>query len=314
MLLPGKKQQKKDNPAPGAPERTLIVRTPKGWMTSIAFLKYMKDMFVPYIQQHDIPLPVVLLIDGHPSHKTPEVGEYCREQGIILYKLPAHSTHLLQPCDVSIFKSMKAAWYRAEREYRRKRMDFVTKSTFPAAFKPAWDRVTANPSLAVNGFREAGIYPFTREYRRESLKTASVFVRPPPIDVDDDDADADSALIYIGSSADEEPTSPYTIIAVEELESPAAVTISDFLGCPTIPYNPKRRRDIEPDAISGEEFLRKASEKRRKKEEEEEKKKQRKEEREERKREKEREVAKRGTEEKEVECQTHVGLEVVTKI
>ena len=78
ILLPGKRKRKTDNPAPGAPEGTFVHRTAKGWMTSAAFLKYLKEMFVPYVQRHHTPLPVVLLVDGHPSHKSPEVAEFCK--------------------------------------------------------------------------------------------------------------------------------------------------------------------------------------------------------------------------------------------
>ena len=232
ILFPGLKQRKGDNPAPGAPKGTQVYRSPKGWMTSKCFLRFMQEMFVPYIQQHHIPLPVVLLVDGHPSHKTPEVGEYCRDHGIILYKFPAHSTHLLQPCDLAIFKSLKAAWYKAEWEYRRKNMIFVTKTTFAAAFKPAWDEMTANPSLAVNGFREAGIYPFTREYRRENLQVASVFIRPTPTYGDESDESSDEWLMV------ELPPSPHTHIPVEEPMSPegnVTVSINDFLERPASP-------------------------------------------------------------------------------
>ena len=246
-----------------------------------------------------VPLSVVLLVDGHPSHKTPEVGEYCRDHGIILYKFHAHSTHLLQPCDLAIFKSLKAAWYKAEREYRPKNMIFVMKATFAAVFKPAWDAVTATPSLAVNGFREAGIYPFTREYRRENPQVASVFIRPTPTDFDESDESSVESLMV------EDPSFPHTHIPVEEPKSPeGSVSINHFLERPRIPYNLKRRREIEHDALSGEDFLRKANKKQRKKKEEEEGKRKR----------KKREERKKARREEEKRKNPHFRVEVVDQI
>ena len=88
-----------------------------------------------------------------------------------------------------------------------------------------------------------------------------MFTRPAPATNDDDDDDDDSSLIYIASPSHGEPSSPLTIVDMEIIDSPAAITITDFLGAPTIPYNPKKRREIEPDAISGEAFLLQARQK-----------------------------------------------------
>ena len=57
-----------------------------------------------------------LLVDRHTTHQSPEVHKFCRLNGIILYRLPPHATHVLQPCDVSVFKSPKSAWYRCGAE------------------------------------------------------------------------------------------------------------------------------------------------------------------------------------------------------
>lgn len=49
----------------------------------------------------------LLLVDGHTSHLTKEVVEYCEQHKIILFILPSHSTHLLQPLDVAVFQPYK---------------------------------------------------------------------------------------------------------------------------------------------------------------------------------------------------------------
>jgi transposase len=38
----------------------------------------------------------VLFLDGHSTHKTLEVIDFCRERGIILMAFPPHTTHALQ--------------------------------------------------------------------------------------------------------------------------------------------------------------------------------------------------------------------------
>ena len=51
-----------------------------------------------------------LIFDGHASHKTPEMKELAFQNNILLYCLPPHSIHKLQPLDVGIFGPLQTAW------------------------------------------------------------------------------------------------------------------------------------------------------------------------------------------------------------
>lgn len=53
--------------------------------------------------------PILLIYDGHSSHKTPETIKWAREQGILLFVLPAHSSRLLQPLDVAILDRSRSS-------------------------------------------------------------------------------------------------------------------------------------------------------------------------------------------------------------
>jgi hypothetical protein len=55
----------------------------------------------------------VLICDGFSTHETLEILEYCFANNIVLCRLPSHTSHKLQPCDVAVFASLKAA-YRDE--------------------------------------------------------------------------------------------------------------------------------------------------------------------------------------------------------
>ena len=56
--------------------------------------------------------PLLLLFDGLKSHVTLELLESTEKNNIILYCLPPHSLHLLQPLDVSVFGPLKPGWKR----------------------------------------------------------------------------------------------------------------------------------------------------------------------------------------------------------
>ena len=97
-IFPG--ERFRSNPLEGAVHGAYLGRSPSGWMDS--------DLFYGWIEGHftkNIPpaRPVVLLLDGHSSHINLETAKYAKKEEILLYCLPPHTTHVLQPCDVGFF-------------------------------------------------------------------------------------------------------------------------------------------------------------------------------------------------------------------
>ena len=76
-----------------------------GWMDSQLFVKWLEHFikFVKPSKDH----PVMLLLDGHCSHKTLDAIETARDHGVILLCFPPHCTHKMQPLDVSFFGPLK---------------------------------------------------------------------------------------------------------------------------------------------------------------------------------------------------------------
>ena len=54
--------------------------------------------------------PRLLLFDGHLSHLLYGTIQHAKEKCVTIIKLPAHTTDLLQPLNVSAFKSLKDNW------------------------------------------------------------------------------------------------------------------------------------------------------------------------------------------------------------
>lgn len=69
-----------------------------------------------------------------------------------------NSTHILQPCDVSIFKPLKSYWKEVTRAHNLNSKSPITKNNFGIIFKKAFDKV--KPESIINGFRTCGLYPF----------------------------------------------------------------------------------------------------------------------------------------------------------
>ena len=60
---------------------------------------------------------MLLIEDRHASHITIDVIELAHKNDIHLLCLPAHTSHILQPLDIGVFKSFKPNYSKACRKY-----------------------------------------------------------------------------------------------------------------------------------------------------------------------------------------------------
>ena len=65
---------------------------------------------------HDL----LLVLDGHGSHITIDVIEFARSNNVHLLCLPSHTSHILQPLDIGVFKSLKRFFSKGCRQYMAK--------------------------------------------------------------------------------------------------------------------------------------------------------------------------------------------------
>ncbi|CAG2186231.1 unnamed protein product [Mytilus edulis] len=73
------------------------------WSNIEIFHKYMENHLLKYIPHRTSAVPVLVLFDGHKSHLSMELIEWAKKENIILFVLPAHTSHILQPMDVGCF-------------------------------------------------------------------------------------------------------------------------------------------------------------------------------------------------------------------
>ncbi|KAF2903627.1 hypothetical protein ILUMI_02559 [Ignelater luminosus] len=70
---------------------------------------YNADETLP-LWHNEIPRPVLFFVDGHASHLTIDLSNFCSENQIILVALYPNATHVLQPMDVAVFHPLKDDW------------------------------------------------------------------------------------------------------------------------------------------------------------------------------------------------------------
>ena len=133
--------------------------TKKGWMTVEAFLFYITDVFDAYLSATNVKKPVILFVDGHVSHLSMDVTEYCVKSGIILICLLAFTTHLLQPLDLAVFKPMKEMWKTTVGHFRFVNQRDPCKYEIPGLVQELLDKYPLDRSV-INGFRKAGLFPW----------------------------------------------------------------------------------------------------------------------------------------------------------
>ncbi|XP_071942933.1 uncharacterized protein [Antedon mediterranea] len=170
------------NPLEGAPEHSSFAKSKTGWVNSEIFFEYISNHFLPYVKSLNVSFPIVLFVDGHASHINIETAELCVREKIVLYCLPSHSSHLIQPLDVAVYKTVKASWGKAVRGWMIDHPgQYVTKQSFASVFGLAWEE-GAKKEHAVSGFRKSGLYPFNPDaIDQAKLAPSSVFHRTEPL-------------------------------------------------------------------------------------------------------------------------------------
>ncbi|XP_017482205.1 PREDICTED: uncharacterized protein LOC108371207 [Rhagoletis zephyria] len=144
------------------PENWILGRSESGWMRSETFFEYVGNGFHNYLNIKNIKRPVILFIDGHKSHLTMELIEFCNEHQIVLYALPPNTTHIMQPADKRLKTSENLA--------QTIRNGFRKSGLFP--FNPNALDYSKYVSTNLKNLQENDVYE-DNELRTEKFKIAS---------------------------------------------------------------------------------------------------------------------------------------------
>ena len=155
------------------PEDALYARSESGWIDSELFLVWLKKIFLRYVVPER---PVILLTDGHKTHVNIDVIDVCRQNDVVLFCLPPHTTHALQPLDVAVFKSLKDAFAKAVRALSFTKKNFVvSKKEFARVVKHPLDQAFSISNVKA-GFLKCGIYPYNPDaIAKKKMVPSSVY-------------------------------------------------------------------------------------------------------------------------------------------
>ena len=144
------------------------------WSNSEIFKSYLKDHFIKYVPGRTDD-HVLLLFDGHKSHISVDVITWAQSYNIIMYVLPAHTSHILQPLDVGCYGPFQRIYnnechktmYTNSSVITRYNVCEIACKVYPKAF---------SPTNLQSAYKKAGVFPLDRNAVSETtLAPAEVF-------------------------------------------------------------------------------------------------------------------------------------------
>lgn len=115
-------------------------------------------MFDLQIKERANQKPRILICNGFGTHETLEILEFCFNNNIVLCRLPSHTSHKLQPCDVGVFASLKTAYRDEVKRLYRGGLDSVGKEHFNSLYMRARERALTKRNITA-GWAASGLFP-----------------------------------------------------------------------------------------------------------------------------------------------------------
>lgn len=171
--------------------------TKNGWSNEDIFLVWLQH-FVSYTKPSTAE-PVLLILDNHGSHINLPAYDFCKKNNIIMLSLPPHTSHRMQPLDVTFFGPLKQAFKReCDLFMKSNSLIKITPYDLAELFNKAYS-IVATIQKGVSGFSSTGIYPMNPNvFTEEDFFAANTFAT--------DDTNTISPVVIEMNSTSEEPS------------------------------------------------------------------------------------------------------------
>ncbi len=157
----------------GAPPGSVGTANKSGWQTDVTF-KVFLDHFIQQTRC-SVEKRVLLILDNHSSHLSLDILDHAKENGIVMVSFPPHTSHKLQPLDVSVYGPMKR-FINAGMDQWMINNPGKTMTIYDIPEIMAYAHPLAmTPTNITAGFKATGISPFNREvFGKDEFLPASV--------------------------------------------------------------------------------------------------------------------------------------------
>lgn len=104
----------------------------------------------------------VIVADGYKAHDSIPLYRWCHDNQIIYTLLFANTTHITQPCDLTIFRPLKAAYVKDAMSFKvEQKKNDINEADFVSILGGTIKR-TLNDQIIKNGFEASGLFPIDR--------------------------------------------------------------------------------------------------------------------------------------------------------
>ena len=143
-----------------APPNWRFSTSNKGWTTDSHGFEWIQTVFEPLTRPADPSERRLLIMDGHSSHMTAKFIALCMDSNIDMLILPPHTSHELQPLDISLFQPLKKAL-----AIETDRLTALADSRIPRAeWVEAYIRARERAFILSNiqaGWKASGLWPLS---------------------------------------------------------------------------------------------------------------------------------------------------------
>ncbi|GLJ31873.1 hypothetical protein SUGI_0641340 [Cryptomeria japonica] len=159
------------NCEPGA----CMAAQPHAWMTKELFLNWLYHFARSVLGGVSPTNRHLLIFDGHRSHVALTTIHEARSLGIDLLTLPAHTSHKLQPLDVSVFSPFKAHFKSERSKWMAKHPHIEIRRTELAELASKAFKLALTSENIIVGFRRTGIWPLNKDALCNDMRPSDAF-------------------------------------------------------------------------------------------------------------------------------------------
>lgn len=162
-------------------DSTLVTATEKGYIDDTTALAWIEH-FDKHTKHTRVGRYRLLILDNQTCHCTFEVLDYASKQDILIFAIPAHTSHFLQPLDLTCFSPLKEFHRQAVNAAFDRGVNCYSKAEFLADVSAV--RAKAFKATTIkSGFKEAGINPFNPSRVLDRLP--DIVVAPEQVETDE---------------------------------------------------------------------------------------------------------------------------------
>jgi hypothetical protein len=129
--------------------------SPNGWTSDELSLSWLQSLFHKQTLNKARRDCRLLILDSHGSHCTLSFLEWCQSNRILVAVFSPHSTHRLQPLDVSLFRPLASCYSQSLDAHSRlsQGLASVTKRDFSKNFYSAFDKAFTEANIRSGWFK-----------------------------------------------------------------------------------------------------------------------------------------------------------------